>query len=81
MPVSSCLPCSDPPLVIGGGVGVGLALAMTQFLAALLYGTDPRDPVVFLGAIGVVGGTAVLAMLVPTRRALRVDPLVALRQE
>ncbi len=69
------------PLVIGGGVGVGLALAMTQFLAALLYGTDPRDPVVFLGAIGVVGGTAVLAMLVPTRRALRVDPLVALRQE
>lgn len=68
-------------LLIGGGIGIGLALVLTRFLAALLYGTDPHDPAVFLGVIGVLSSAAVLAMLIPARRAVRIDPVAALRQE
>lgn len=68
-------------LLIGGGIGIGLALVLTRFLAALLYGTNPHDPAVFLGVIGVLSGAAILAMLIPARRAVRIDPVVALRQE
>jgi ABC-type antimicrobial peptide transport system permease subunit len=66
-----------------GGVCVGLigAFAATRFLEVLLFGVEAHDPVTF----GAVGATVVvvgaLAALVPSVRATRVDPLVALQSE
>jgi len=65
------------------GIGVGLALSagVTRLLAALLYGMSPLDPVAF--AVASLGwmATAMLASYVPARRAMKVDPVVALRWE
>ena len=68
------------PVLIGLVVGVGGALALTRVLKGLLYGVSATDPVTFGAvAIGVAAGS-LTAMLVPARRATRVDPAKALRQ-
>jgi ABC-type antimicrobial peptide transport system permease subunit len=62
-------------------IGIAAALALTRFLSGLLFGVSARDPVTFvalpLGLLLVV----VLAALIPAARAVRVNPLVALRGE
>jgi predicted permease len=67
----------------GVGLTVGLcgALATTRLLTGLLYGVEPLDPVTFGAAPIVLGAVALLASLNPARRATRVDPVIALRQE
>jgi putative ABC transport system permease protein len=69
-------------LVAGGAViGLVAALAMTRFIAGQLYGVKPNDPLTLLLAVVsilLVGG---LACWTPTRRAMRADPMVALRYE
>jgi predicted permease len=67
----------------GVGVGLGLLAASlaTGFLAGMLYGIEPLDPVSFAGSIGVFAGVVALASLVPARRAASVDPVAALRAE
>ena len=70
-------------LLVGVGVGVGLlgALAVSRALGGLLFGVSPRDPLVYLATALALGGIAALASAVPARRALRVDPVAALRAD
>ncbi len=67
--------------VIGISLGLVSALALTRLLASELYGVSPADPVTFLAAAFLMSAVTLLACYSPTRRAMRVDPLVALRQD
>ncbi len=69
--------------LLGPGVvlGVAAALLLVHFLTSLLIGIGPRDPVTFAGAVVVVSIASAAAWLLPTRRAMRVNPLTALRQD
>ena len=68
-------------VVIGLAVGAALSYAGAQFISGLLFGVSARDPMVFAAVSVLVAGAAFGACLVPGRRALKVDPLVALRSE
>lgn len=68
---------------IGIGVGIGLVLALgfAQLLAGFLYGVTAYDPLTFGGVALLLGAVALVAAVVPTRRALGVAPMMALRYE
>jgi putative ABC transport system permease protein len=67
--------------LIGVTVGVLGALGTTKSLAAALYQVSPSDPPTFLGVAILFSGVALAACWIPARRAMRVDPMVALRYE
>jgi putative ABC transport system permease protein len=67
--------------VVGVVIGVMIALAGGQWVGPLLFQESPHDPLVFGFVAVVLLGTTVLASFVPSRRAARVDPIVALRYE
>jgi predicted permease len=69
------------PVLVGVLVGVAGALALTRFMASLLYGTQPSDPMTFVTVVVMLSGVAVAASYLPARRASRVDPIVVLRYE
>jgi putative ABC transport system permease protein len=67
--------------LVGLVIGLAGALAVTHVLSSLLYGVSATDPFIFLTVPLALAAVALLANLVPARRAMRVDPLVALRYE
>jgi putative ABC transport system permease protein len=66
---------------IGLGIGVLAALGVTRFLQGMLYDVKPSDPVLLLEATALMGFVALAACWFPARRAARIDPLVALRED
>jgi predicted permease len=70
-------------VLAGGGIVIGLAAAfgLTRLMKSLLFEVKPNDPVVFVTVAGVLGFVALIASYLPARRALRVDPVVALRHQ
>jgi ABC-type antimicrobial peptide transport system permease subunit len=69
------------PLALGVAIGLPLAFGITHVLRMTLFGVPPGDPVTFLAAVFVLALAGVLGCAIPARRALRVDPVVALRRE
>lgn len=66
---------------LGSAIGLLLAVAATRLLRSLLFGVAPLDPLTFAAVPATVIAVAVLASVVPARRATRADPLATLRQE
>ena len=66
---------------IGVAVGIVLALVAGRFLEGMLFGVTARDPWVFVTVTLAVAAVTIAACLIPGRRAVRVDPMVALRAE
>ena len=71
----------DAAKLMGVGVAVGIPVAMfsTRLIGSLLYTTSPRDPVVYGSVVLCIAVVSLVAAYVPARRAVRVDPIVALK--
>ena len=66
-------------LLIGTGIGLAAAFALTRGMASVLFGVSPNDPPTYVGVVLILTLSSVLAAWVPAHRATRVDPMRALR--
>ena len=67
--------------LLGSGIGLAAAYALTRFMQAQLHGVRPDDPPTFVGVTLILALSSAAAAWLPTARAVRVDPVVALRHE
>ncbi len=67
--------------IVGAAVGIGVALGVTRYLASMLYDVHANDPITMLAVALLLTLVALAACYIPARRAMRVDPLIALRYE
>ena len=68
-------------VLIGGAIGLAGALVLTQLLSGLLFGVSARDPLTLAAIISLLTAVALLACYLPARRAMKLDPLEALRYQ
>ena len=69
------------PVVIGAAIGIAGAAAASRILQSVLFGVSPFDPIAFIGAPLFLLGVAAAASLLPTREALKLDPMTTLRYD
>ncbi len=67
--------------LVGAIIGIGTSMAATRLMANMLYGVRPNDPATFAAVSTLMLLVAFAACAIPARRAMRVDPMVALREE
>jgi putative ABC transport system permease protein len=67
--------------LIGVAIGVVAALGVTRLVTSMIYGVTPYDPVTFVTVAILLVLVAAIACYIPARRAMRVDPMIALRYE
>jgi putative ABC transport system permease protein len=68
-------------VLIGVAVGIGASIGLTRLLGTLLYGVRATDIITYVGVVGLLAVATALASYIPARRAMKVDPMVALRYE
>jgi putative ABC transport system permease protein len=68
-------------IFLGGVIGIAASLAAGQVLKAQVAGMRPTDPLTYVVMIAILAAAALFASFIPARRASRVDPVQALRQE
>ena len=67
--------------LVGIAIGGAAAFALTRLMMSLLFGVAPADPLTFMGVAILLVAVALAACYIPARRAMRVDPMTALRYE
>ena len=68
-------------VAVGVVIGMCASFALTRFLASQIWGVSPTDPWTFGSVIALIVVAGLLACYMPARRAMKVDPMAALRQE
>jgi predicted permease len=68
-------------MIAGLGLGLTLAFGLTRFIAGMLYGISATDPLTVISVIALLGTTAVLACYLPAHRAMRMNPISAIREQ
>ena len=68
-------------ILTGLAIGLALSLVLTRFLRTILFGVGATDAITFLAVALLLSAVALLACYIPARRAMRVDPMVALRYQ